>query len=181
MTSDGFSFIEILIGLAIMAMLAAVVTPAVVTTLDRARVDATNETRTTLLAALIQFHTDVGQWPLSLSQLTNALVSGDANVCGQTYSNGRRNQWAGPYTVTSVSATGLTLPLGLLTQTLTRTPTTGTPTLLRMSVTNVSVTDATSLDREVDNNDGNANGAIRWDASATGITTMYWTTGISGC
>ncbi len=85
-SAPGFTLVELLVVLAILALLAAVVTPQVLKYLARAKVNTTQVQIQNLSTALDLFHVDVGRYPTTaegLKALTEA-PSGTSN-------------WAGPY------------------------------------------------------------------------------------
>jgi general secretion pathway protein G len=65
----GFSLIELLVVLAIIATLVAIVSPRYFHTVDKAKEAALKTNLTVMRDALDKFHADTGQYPQSLSQL----------------------------------------------------------------------------------------------------------------
>src|SRR5437867_4926123 len=62
--SRGFTMIEMVVVLAVIAILAAILTPIVTSYIERARVDsATNDVKK-IAAAIVQFNTDTKVWPI---------------------------------------------------------------------------------------------------------------------
>src|SRR6266853_225769 len=62
--SRGFTLIEMVVVLAVIAILAAILTPIVTSYVERARVNtATNDVKN-IAAAVIQFNTDTKIWPI---------------------------------------------------------------------------------------------------------------------
>lgn len=82
---DGFTLIEIVIAVAIVAIMAGTIAPMVYRNMERAREEATLKELTTLRDGMLEFYDDTGRFPTELEGLT-ALVS-DPGVSG----------WAGPY------------------------------------------------------------------------------------
>jgi general secretion pathway protein G len=82
---EGFTLIEIVIAVAVVAIMAGVVTPLVYRELERAREDATLAELETLRTGLLEFYEDTGRLPSEAEGLT-ALVA-DPGVDG----------WQGPY------------------------------------------------------------------------------------
>ena len=66
--SGGFTLIEMVVVLAVIGILAAILTPIVTSYVERARVDtATNDVKK-IAAAIIQFNTDTKVWPIYSTQ-----------------------------------------------------------------------------------------------------------------
>lgn len=180
-SSAGFSFIEILIGLAIMVMVAAVVTPAVVTTLDKTRISSSVETLQNLHQAIIDFEDDVGEYPSNLSQLTTPLTSGQVDVCSSAYSGGERNSWAGPYTTVTVQSGGYPTPLGVVAQSLFYLNTGLNIDVIAITVSDVSIEDASAVDQSIDNGDGSTTGTIQWYNPSNGFVDFGYVMLIPDC
>ena len=71
----GWSLMELVVVLAIIAILAAIITPMVSGYIDRARVSAARNDVRNIVAAIISFNTDTRLWPIYKSPFTN--VNGD--------------------------------------------------------------------------------------------------------
>lgn len=85
----GFSFLEVMIVVAILAGLAAIVAPAIFKQLDRAKVQQTKVQIKSLENSLELYYLDIGQYP-SDDQGLNALIQEPS--LGTTIST-----WNGPY------------------------------------------------------------------------------------
>ena len=66
--SRGFTLIEMVVVLAVIAILAAILTPIVTSYVERARVDAAMNDVKKIAAAIIQFNTDTRVWPIYSTQ-----------------------------------------------------------------------------------------------------------------
>src|SRR5437667_322244 len=62
--SRGFTLMEMVVVLAIIAILAAILTPVVTSYLDRAKLDRSTSDVKKITAAIIQFNTDTRMWPI---------------------------------------------------------------------------------------------------------------------
>ena len=69
MRQRGFTVIELLVVMAVIALLAAVASPRYLQHLDHARVVALRESLTRMRQAIDQFHADQGRYPLALQEL----------------------------------------------------------------------------------------------------------------
>ena len=173
----GFTFIEMIVGLAIMALVASAVTPSLIGMLDTKRRGVATTAFTTLGDAVSRFTTDVGEYPGQLTQLTTQ-IAGQLDVCGAAYTTGEQGSWAGPYLTRVVPTTGLPIGIGKARNQLTRYPNTLAPTHIILTVDSVLIEDALAVNREIDadGDDGAAN-AIRWTtlSAADGLVTLgYW-------
>ena len=84
--SDGYTLTEMLVVIGIICLIAAVLTPGVMTQLGRARARAAQLQLDTVAAAVEQFRSDIGRYPTQQEGL-NALVTEPGGVDG----------WTGPY------------------------------------------------------------------------------------
>jgi general secretion pathway protein G len=66
---DGFTFIELVIAIAILALLALVVGPLVMGQLDKARMSSTRSNLTSIKTAIDMFKVDTGKYPTKLRDL----------------------------------------------------------------------------------------------------------------
>jgi prepilin-type N-terminal cleavage/methylation domain-containing protein len=101
--SRGFTMIEMVVVLAVIAILAAILTPIVTSYVERARMDAAQKDIKNIAAAFVQFNTDTKLWPIYNSVPAN--VNTGANFSESTAGNaaipGSGSNWAGILTGTS--------------------------------------------------------------------------------
>ena len=64
--SRGFTLLEMVVVLAVIAILAAVLTPIITSYVERARNDAARNDLKNIAAAVVQFNTDTKVWPIYL-------------------------------------------------------------------------------------------------------------------
>lgn len=180
----GFTFIELIVGLAIVVLLAAVVTPSVTASIDRTRTQQGAEMLAALAASATAFFNDTNDNPSRLSHLTNPISTAQSNSCGSSYDNGDLNQWAGPYYRDRVIVADGVLPvfIGNAQDQLVRVSISGNAGLLGIMVTGVREEDVVALDDRIDAGNGSAVGTIRWAGPhSEGLYTMGYYTPISGC
>lgn len=113
---SGFTLPEVLVTIAIIAIIAAAVVPAVTSQITKGDettvITAVNSVRTAMTA----FVSDVRSFPSRVSQLTTQPASpGDTSLSGQAYTSAAVGRWKGPYSTTSTFAADDSLPLGLST------------------------------------------------------------------
>lgn len=166
-----------------MLILAAVITPGVVASLDRARIDAAVQELTAIRDAVVAFESDVGEFPFDIRQLDRPIVAGDTDSCGSPYNNGERNRWDGPYLDRVIPDTGYPVAIGQVVTNLFRSPALGNPAYLVVVVLYVNQSDAEAVNLEVDA-DANPSGGTVWytqPADAEGLVSLYWLIPINSC
>lgn len=169
----GFTLPEVLVTVAIVAVLAAVVVPAVTQQLGRADAPAFNSSVNSLRTAITSFASDVRQLPGEVSQLQTAITTLDtrlartADSVGAEYSAAFVARWRGPYESSGISTGALEIGDSWVTAD-NLIDSTGTGYLVAyLTRTGAVITDAVALDAAVDNGNGATAGFIRWDATDT--------------
>jgi prepilin-type N-terminal cleavage/methylation domain-containing protein len=180
---NGFSLAEILVAIAIIAVVAAVVIPSIGGQLRSGDESRVQQDMVSLRTAIEQFLADVRRYPKSVGQLTNAPTTAHSGLVGGVYATGQVGRWRGPYiTKDSVSAlkTGydanissvfdtLSLPISGLTFSATGTR------YLRLILAGFDSTNALRLDQKMDDGDL-LTGQIRWTVSTATADTLYYLT-----
>jgi general secretion pathway protein G len=92
----GFTLVEVLIAIAIMAILAAAVIPTIQGRLASARADAIIGELQSLQNGVMLFYRDVGRYPQRLDYLT-ALPAGANDLCGKPIQSANSSRYRGPY------------------------------------------------------------------------------------
>lgn len=192
--AHGFTFVEIVVGVAVMAILAMSILPSLSASFERTEMEATVAMLGAVRDALfkpgtgsVAFYQRVGANAGKLSELTSAIVPADPavsdNSCGNGFNFIQAARWraAGPFLNVNVDTTGLALPIGTAQNDLVRVPANGGPGVLEMNILSVKADDADLLDRLVDNGDGSASGSIRWTpVPVGGRTTVTFRIPING-
>jgi prepilin-type N-terminal cleavage/methylation domain-containing protein len=108
----GFTLAEVLVTIAIVAIIAAAVVPAVTSQIAKGEettvISAVGSLRTTLTA----FMSDVRTFPNRVSHLTNAITTTDSAITNTQYTAAQVARWKGPYTTTSTLAAADSLGIG---------------------------------------------------------------------
>lgn len=168
----GFSLGEILVAIAIMAVIAAVVIPSVGSQLragDEGRIQAD---LTNIRSGAEQFLADVRRYPLKISQLVRrpTTAAGDTALTAGVYTTSQVNRWRGPYLAkdsVSVLATGFDRTINNTFSILTITA--GGQSYLTMLIPSFDSTAARNIDLRID--DGvKTTGSIQWADSL--VTTL---------
>lgn len=180
--ADGFTVLEVIVALAIMVTISAVVAPNLLAYLDRVRVDRAVESLESVSTALGEFHDDVGEWPLELTQLVSPITTSDRNSCASTYSGAEVNRWGGPYVNRFLDA-GVPLGIGTAANVVFRVPPVTGFTTLHVVVPDVSEEDAVALDRRMDGDGDLATGSVRrlLPADGSGRIVLLYMIPVSGC
>lgn len=181
----GFTAIEILVSLAIVAILTAIVVPQLNGRIRESRKSALSQTLFGLSQGVAEYKKAVTRYPYQLSLLTAAPVAGTSkDACGTVLLPINANNWRGPYVSRQLLLTGTSMGDGTISDTLERTvgpP----PTYLLIKVRGVDVEIAQLLEQELDAplpaDTNPATGTIRYDTPAAGQVTLSYSLPISGC
>jgi prepilin-type N-terminal cleavage/methylation domain-containing protein len=171
----GFSLAEILVAIAIVAVVAAVVIPSIGGQLRSGDESRVQQDLTNLRSGIEQFLADVRRYPKSVGQLTNVPLAGDADEPGLTggvYTVGQVGRWRGPYiSKDSVEAlkTGFDVSMN---SAFTSVAYSGI-NFLTITITNFDNTNATRLDQKMD--DGVlTTGQIQWVVATAPLGTLTY-------
>lgn len=173
----GFSLAEVLVGTLVVAALAAVVIPTVMSRLSASRASALVTEIAGLNASLQAFRKDVGDYPRFLSYLTTMPGSNAQTYCsaGTTFFLAPQiAAWKGPYSTRSISG-DYTTPEGntVVNQMTYVAPTGGAPGYLAITIQVVPADVAADAETAIDGPLGGlASGAFRWSV-ATGNATYF--------
>lgn len=98
---SGFTLAEVITAVALIAVLAAVMLPAVRGRMQDGYEDAIIQEFTSLASAITAFRQDVGSYPQTLDLLTSPR-SPFRNICGTTLSATDSAKWNGPYVARTI-------------------------------------------------------------------------------
>lgn len=175
----GFTLVEIVVAVAIMALLTAVTLPTVAQYLSDQKIATTASTLTALKNGIATFRANVVVSPSRLTHLTRAITSTDTTSCTgrgialpfAPYGSVAALRWsiAGPYYPKALSTYGLQVPIGTISDTLSRTAAAGTASYLNITIRNVRFQDAVKLNDLMDGtadvnqaDRSNTTGAVQW-------------------
>jgi prepilin-type N-terminal cleavage/methylation domain-containing protein len=103
----GFTLPEVLVTITIVAVLAAVVVPAVLNQVNKGDTAGLAGDVGALRTAISNFTTDTRHYPASIEDLISPIDAGDFDITGtNTYGAAAANAWKGPYFPTSQSISG---------------------------------------------------------------------------
>jgi len=190
-----FTVVEVLIALAIIALLAALIIPTAKSQLDKSQVSAVAANLQAVREGILAYRENVGYYPTQLAQLATKPGSGGVtsnNSCGAVTPAANIAKWRGPYIAQAITTSGF--PSGDVTiqNDLVRTPanTSGAPEgTLAVSVTDVVNSATESLAKDVEKAfDGwtadtltLSSGAIRWTVVSGVMGTMTFHLSIRNC
>jgi hypothetical protein len=172
------TMVEVLIGLAILAIIAAVILPTTAAQLRQGHSAALANQLGNLRDAIGNYHDNVGAYPVSLTQLTTQPVAGDDDSCGIDLSGAELAGWRGPYINQNIIGN---MPVGdaLVVTSLTRVTVSGLAGLLRIRAVRVDSDIASDLEDQFDGNGNFATGTVLW--TAAGDDTLTFQIPIRGC
>ena len=171
------TIVEVLIALAILAIIAAVVLPTTASQLRDGHATALANQLANLREAIGNYRQNVGAYPISLIQLTTQPVAGADDACGANLSNPELNAWRGPYINQNIVGN---MPVGnaIVVASLTRIVV-ATAVLLQIRAARVENDIATDLEEQFDGNASFGTGTILW--TAAGDDTLTFQIPIRGC
>lgn len=183
----GFTLVEIAVASVILAMLAAVTAPYLVSYLDEQRAETTATELQDLSDGIAAYAEGVrtgtaatsNTYPYMLSELAIPITTGSRNSCGVAYAGATltsvSTRWTtnGPFVSFYVPTTGFRTPIGTLRDTLTRSSASGTAGTLTITISSVDSSDAVELDKVVDGGDGATKGRVQYTSGVTPTTVSY--------
>lgn len=180
---SGFSLAEILVAIAIVAVVAAVVIPSIGGQLRSGDESRVQQDLMNIRGGIEQFLADVRRYPKSVGQLTNLPLVTHSGLVGGVFNTGQVGRWRGPYlSKDSVSAlkTGydvtLTSSFDTLSLSLSGLAFSATGTrYLRLILAGFDSTNALRLDQKMDDGDL-LTGQIRWTVNTATLDTLYYLT-----
>lgn len=182
----GFTMIEVVVALAILALLASITLPMVMSAIDSAKVRDAADRLTALRDGIYNpatganaFSQKVGANPGRLHQLSQAIVSNNAaaspNSCGNSFSNTQRNNWNanGPFVKYAiVPGVGLGTALGTIGDILIREPDAAQTGVIKMTMNPADPVLVELLDDYLNSGDGSAAGSVQWTTPVNGVTVL---------
>lgn len=190
-TKRGFTAIEIVVSLAIVAVLSAIVVPQIMGRVRESRRSALSQTLFGLSQGIAEYKKAVTRYPSQLVLLTTKPTIASTDACGAALSAVNVNNWRGPYVSRQLLATGIAMGDGNISNTLRRIA--GPPSYLLMDVTGVDRDVALFLEEELDAPPpapaDSLSGTIRFTPAAVGIhppapagtVNLSYSLPISGC
>jgi prepilin-type N-terminal cleavage/methylation domain-containing protein len=183
----GFTLIEVAVAAALVAMLAAVTAPYLVSFLDHQRAQTTADKLSDLAKGIAAFTavvkegtpgTTLNTYPGLLWQLDSTITATSTSPhtsCGSAanttdeFNATAVTAWTsnGPFVTFYIPTSGLVTPLGLVEDSLARSNTTPAAGTLAIRMTAIDSADAVMLDGVVDGGDGGTTGTLRYVIGST--------------
>lgn len=170
---SGFTLPEVLVTVAIVAVLAAIVVPTVTSQISKGD-EANFQTGTTnIRTGITAFVSDTRRWPGRVSDLYNAPIATDLDLFGVAYGAQTVGRWKGPYVSGAMQATdSLNVALAhvhnaLIDSTLANAGTSGYVIASLSGVTTQAA--AARLDTLIDGGTGFDAGVLQWQPNAGAI------------
>ncbi|HLZ10124.1 MAG TPA: type II secretion system protein, partial [Chloroflexota bacterium] len=166
-TRRGFTLVEVIVTMLILAALAAVTYPTIKARLTDGYENSLINELDNLASAVMSYRENVGHYPRRLDYLTS-LQTGSTDICGNTLSAAESSGYRGPYITRNLLNTTTFYIFGnkdTISDTLRRVTgalvgTTGD--YLAIVVRGPDTTSAIDIDLKVDGVKDSSNGAIRW-------------------
>lgn len=177
----GFTLAEILIALALIAILAAVLLPTVASQIGKGDAGRVMQDADAVRAGIEQFLADVHRYPSKYSQLTKAITTADRDVNGTLYPSGLVAKWKGPYTTKLLNDASV-LPTGfgaVIRDTLVKTlNASNSVNYVTVVIVGIDWVGFSRLELDIDGTSADSatavtTGMLRWIPNAAGDTTRY--------
>lgn len=173
----GFTLAEVAVAALIIAIMAAVSAPSLVSFLDNQRAKTAASTLSDLATGIASFRTSVAVYPLKVSQLTNLIATNQFNSCRTAFSGAQVTNWTNnaPFVTFFVSSTSkLNTPIGTINDSLARTPMTANPGTIAIQMAAVDSADAAELDKVIDGTSTPSTGVLQYTTPGASVTVSYF-------
>ena len=177
----GFTLAEILIALALIAVLAAVLLPSVAGQIMKGDAGRTMQDLNAIRAGIDQFLADVHRYPSEYDQLFTTITIAESDIHGTKYPAGLVAKWAGPYVNRGLTSGALQTGFGASIQDgFTKVPNVGPatpPYYVTIRIFGIDSAGFVRLDNDIDGASAWATarttGLIRWNTGSGTDTTTY--------
>lgn len=164
---QGFTLAELLVGMAILALLAAVLVPAVTGQIAKGDVTRAIQDLTSIRTGVTQFVADVRRYPGRLSHLTSQVTTAQRDVNGALYPATLVSRWKGPYVGRDLTTSFTTGFGGATVDSLTRVTMQAGVFYVTVQIAGITQADFDRMDVEIDGAVSATTGALRWSAGDT--------------
>jgi prepilin-type N-terminal cleavage/methylation domain-containing protein len=178
----GFTLVELMVGLVLVASLAAVLLPNLLGRIEQGQAASISRDLSSLGTAIHAYRSDVGQYPAQLVNLTTPPGAGTLDACGRPLTSPAL--WNGPYLNRTLVSSGLPVGASTIASALRRVPLSGSSVFATLFV-DIAAVDrvvAEQVERSFDGDPEFSGGSIRWAASGAGGQGMLsYAIPIRGC
>jgi prepilin-type N-terminal cleavage/methylation domain-containing protein len=166
----GFTLAEVLVTLAIIAVMAAVLLPALNSQLSKGDTGRLASDLTNIQTAAQAFVSDVHRFPASTAELTTAITSGSADLLTVTIPATLVAKWKGPYLAKDAVANTAG---GVISPTFTSVAGANSVNYLTVSVTGISVSDFADIENILDEGTSSSTSSSLGNIRYTGTTLTF--------
>lgn len=180
--SRGFTLVEITVAIAILALLAMVLVPQLLSRLTGGQATALASSLSAVSTGVESFRGDIGRYPSTLVHLSDEPSSAD-DLCDRSIPANLLSNWSGPYLNRRITTSGIVSGNSTIQATLRREPETysGFGDLL-IDAAGVDLDVAQELEEAFDGNGNLSSGTIRWAADeAANRGTLSYAIPVRGC
>lgn len=165
----GFTLAEVLVTLALIALLGAALLPVVSGQILKGDAGRTTEDLRSVQVGIEQFLGDIHRYPGKYSDLSKVITTANTDINAATYTTGLVAKWAGPYVAKdTVNASVPTGYGGSITNVFMKVANTNGINYVTVVITGISGADFDRIDLQYDGVVGRTSGLLRW-VSAGGI------------
>jgi type IV pilus assembly protein PilE len=168
---SGFTLAEVLVTIALIAVLAAVLLPALNKQLGKGDASRVATDLKAIETGINTFYDDVHRYPSDLTHLTTAITTAQNDIFGNVYTATNVAKWRGPYVSKDViTATGL----GTFTSALSRATGANNASYITVNVTGITADDFAKIEDTLDEGNSSStsstSGVIHWSSTNTTLT-----------
>ena len=177
----GFSLGEVLIAVAIIAVLAAVTVPVVFNKTRSSQVAALSQTMVGLSQGIAEFKRATTRYPKLLSSLTTQPLATDLDICSNQLLAANVAFWRGPYASRAITTSGVLVGDYTISNTLRYASTAGIDSMF-IDVPSVETAVVNDLESQFDAGAASGTtGTIQYTAPVSGYSTLSYFIPINSC
>lgn len=166
-TRRGFTVIEVIIAIILIAAMSAAVIPALMGRIRDAQTAAISQTVFALSQAVFEYRKAVTLYPPALRYLAVKPIASTTDACGTAIGTSNANNWRGPYVSRELVAGGINIGDAAISDTLRRVVE-GTSTYLFIDVAAVDSLSVVDIERQFDATFNGTTGTVRFQKGAIG-------------
>ena len=179
----GFTLVEILVAMAIAAILAGIMFPSLINQIRSGEASSIASTADGIRDAILQYRADVRRYPTHLRYLT-APPSSANDLCGRNVPSDYLGRWKGPYLDREVTTLGVRAGDAIVLDSLGRSPSTfatNTTGELQIRIQDVDSSTARQIEDGHDTSSDFSIGTIRWTEVSGGVGILSMVIPVRGC
>jgi prepilin-type N-terminal cleavage/methylation domain-containing protein len=162
----GFTLAEILVALALMALLAAVLLPTVAGQVMKGDAGRVTNDLQAVRSGAEQFLADISRYPGKYSDISKVITTTNTDILGNTYKGSHVTRWKGPYvTKDTTNATVVTGFGGTIGNVFMQVTNTNAIPYLTVVVVGISGPDFDKIDEQMDGVVNRTSGLMRWNST----------------